>query len=98
MAKYRNLQLYPAQCELPKADQILSGSARSAVGRKPQGAPGWPVPATEAQDFSGPPGQAGRCVTSRAMLAAGINAGRLPYSLGWENLSGAERNPESSAQ
>jgi hypothetical protein len=26
------------------------------------------------------------------MLAAGINAGRLPYSLDWENLSDAERN------
>jgi hypothetical protein len=36
--------------------------------------------------------QAHRCVTSRAMPAAGINAGRLSYSLDWENLSDAERN------
>jgi hypothetical protein len=33
----------------PKADQILPGSARPAVGRRPLGAPGWPVPATEAR-------------------------------------------------
>jgi hypothetical protein len=26
------------------------------------------------------------------MPAAGLNAGRLPYSLDWENLSDAERN------
>jgi hypothetical protein len=26
------------------------------------------------------------------MPAAGVNAGRLPYSLDWENLSDAERN------
>jgi hypothetical protein len=26
------------------------------------------------------------------MPAAGINGGRLRYSLDWENLSGAERN------
>jgi hypothetical protein len=81
-----------AQRGVPKADQILPGSDRSVVGRRPQGAPGWPVPAAEAQDSVGPHGQASRRVTSRAMLAAGINAGRLPYSLDWENLSDAERN------
>jgi hypothetical protein len=82
----------PALCGLPKADRILPGPARSAARRRSQRPSGWPVPATEAQDSSGPPGQAGRCVTSRAMPAAGINAGRLLYSLGWENLSGAQRN------
>ena len=45
-----------------------------------------------ADSPSCPRGQAGRCVTSRAMPAAGINAGPLPYSLDWENLSNAERN------
>jgi hypothetical protein len=81
-----------AQCGLPKADQILPGSDRSAVDRRPQAAPGWPVPAAETQDSVGPHGQADRCVTSWAMPAAGINAGRHPYSLDWENLSDAERN------
>lgn len=81
-----------AQCGLPEADQILPGSDRSAVGRRPQRAPGWPVPAAETQDSVGPHGQAGGCVTSPAMPAAGINAGRHPYSLDWENLSDTERN------
>ena len=69
-----------ARCGLPKADQIPPGSARPAVDCRPQGTPGWPVPATEAQDSSG---QADRCLTSRAMPAAGINGGRLRYSLDW---------------
>ena len=82
----------PTQCGLAKTDPILPGSARSAVGRRPQGGPGWPVPAADAQDSCIPRGRAGRCVTSRAMPAAGINAGRLSYSLDWENLSDAERS------
>jgi hypothetical protein len=68
----------PARCGLPKADQILPDSARSAVGGRPQVTRGWPVPAAETQDSSGPRGQVGRCVTSRAMPAAGINAGVSP--------------------
>jgi hypothetical protein len=63
----------PAQCGLPKADLILPGSAWPAASCRPQGAPGWRVPATEAQDSIGPHGQAGPCVTSPAMPAAGIN-------------------------
>jgi hypothetical protein len=82
----------PTQCGLPKTDRILPGSAWPAVGRRPQGCPRWPVPATEAQESCSPRGQARRCVTSRAVPAAGINAGRLSYSLDWENLSDAERN------
>ena len=82
----------PTQCGLAKTDRILPGSARSAVDRRPQGCLGWPVPAAEAQESCSPCGQADRCVTSRAMPAAGINAGRLSYSLDWENLSDAERS------
>jgi len=81
-----------ARCGLPKADQIPPVSARPVVDCRPQGAPGWPVPATEAQDSGAPRGQADQRLTSRAMPAAGINGGRLRYSLAWENLSGAERN------
>jgi hypothetical protein len=81
-----------ARCGLPKADQIPPGLA--PAGRRPQAAraPGWPVPATEAQDSGGAHGQAGQRLTSRALPAAGINGGRLRYSLDWENLSDAERN------
>ena len=45
-----------------------------------------------ADSPSCPRGQAGRCVTSRAMPAAGINADCLPLFLGRESLSDAERN------
>jgi len=51
-----------------KQIRFLSGSARPAVDCGTQGAPGWPVPATETQDSSGPHGHADRCLTSRAML------------------------------
>jgi len=64
-----------------KQIRFLSGSARPAVDCGTQGAPGWPVPATETQDSSGPHGHADRCLTSRAMLAAGINGSRLRYFL-----------------
>ena len=57
----------PARCGLPKADRILPDSARSAVGGRARGTRGWPVPAAETQDSSGPHGQADRCLTSRAM-------------------------------
>ena len=70
-----------ARCGLPKADQIPRGLGPAGRRRQDSGAPGWPVPATEAQDSSGPHGQAGRCLTSRAMLAVGINGSRLRYFL-----------------
>src|SRR6266704_2806555 len=89
MAKWRKLQLYMPSADSLKQIRSLGGSARPA--RRPQPA-GWPVPATEAQDSISPSGQAGRCLTSRALPAAGINADRLPYSLDWENLPDAERN------
>jgi hypothetical protein len=81
----------------PKTDPVPRPPAWLArvgrpVRRRPQDTPGWPAPATEARTPSCPHGQAGRRVTSRAMSAADVNAGRHPYSLDWENLSDAERN------
>ena len=70
-----------ARCGLPKADQIPPGLGPAGRRLQAAGYARWPVPATEAQDSSGPHGQADRCLTSRAMPAAGINGGRLRYSL-----------------
>src|SRR5690348_16051950 len=58
--KVAESSIVQAQRGVPKADQILPGSDRSVVGRRPHAAPGWPVPAAEAQDFVGPHGQASR--------------------------------------
>jgi hypothetical protein len=80
------------RCGLPKADQILPGSARPVVGRRQQGALVWPVPAAEAQDSSGPRGPAGRCVTSRAMPRGRDQCRPSSLFPRLENLSGAERN------
>lgn len=81
-----------ARCGLPKADQIPLGLG--PAGRRLQDAGCGRVARTCDGDagFQRPHGQADRCLTSRAMPAAGINGGRLRYSLDWENLSGAERN------
>jgi hypothetical protein len=74
--------------------QIGSSRARpgrpSAAGRRV--AQGGPYLRRRRRIPAAPRGQARRCVTSRAMSAAGINAGRLSYSPDWENLSDAERN------
>ena len=76
-----------ARCRLPKADQIPPGLG--PADRRLQAAGYARVARTCG---GGPHGQAGWCLTSWAMPAAGINGGRLRYSLDWENLSGAERN------
>jgi hypothetical protein len=72
-----------AQYALLKRIRSLAPAWLARVGRpvrrRPQGTPGWPAPAAEAPAPSCPHGQAGRCVTSRAVPAAGIKAGRLPY-------------------
>jgi hypothetical protein len=80
------------QCEPLKQIRSLSLDAPVRPGRPSARGRGVARTCDGGADSRLPSRSGRRCVTSRAMPAAGINAGRLPDSLGWENLSGAERN------
>src|SRR6476646_2940253 len=81
-----------ARCGLPKADQIPLGLGPAGRRRQDAGCARMARTCDGGAGFQRPSRSRRPVPDLTGYAVAGINGGRLRYSLDWENLSGAERN------